>query len=161
MISAILSFLGGSAFRMIWGEVSAWINKKLEHQQEMERLQQQEAFSAAQHARNLEAVRLQAEMGIKTVQVQAQSALDQLDAQTFLEGVKATAVRTGVRWVDAWNAVIRPGVASWGVLMLTLEAFGWLAAVGGTATLTEGTSSVIYAALGLFLADRTLAKRGK
>ena len=161
MISAILSFLGGSAFRMIWGEVSAWINKKLEHQQEMERLQQQEVFAAAQHARNLEAVRLQAEMGIKTVQVQAQSALDQLDAQTFLEGVKATAVRTGVRWVDAWNAVIRPGVASWGVLMLTLEAFGWLAAVGGATTLTEGTSSVIYAALGLFLADRTLAKRGK
>lgn len=161
MLSAILSFLGGSAFRMIWGELSSWISKKLEHQQEMERLQQQEVFAAAQHARNLEAVRLQAEMGIKTVQVQAQAALDQLDAQTFLEGVKATAVRTGVRGVDAWNAVIRPGVASWGVLMLTLEALGWLAALGGGAELAEGTRSVIYAALGLFLADRTLAKRGK
>lgn len=161
MFSAILSFLGGSVFRMLWGEISSWINKKLEHQHEMERLQQQEQFAAAQHARNLEAIRVQADLQVKVIEVQAQSALDQLDAQAFLEGVRATAVQTGIRWVDAWNAVIRPGVATWGILMLTLEAAGWLAALGGTATLTEGTSSVIYAALGLFLADRTLAKRGK
>jgi len=155
MISAILSFLGGSAFRMIWGEASAWINKKLEHQQEMERLDAQERYSAAQHARNLEAIKVQAEMGIKTIEVQAQSALDQLDAQTFLEGVKATAIKTGIRWVDAWNQTIRPGVATWAVVMLSLEAFAWIGAIQG------GTREVCYAALGLFLADRTLAKRGK
>jgi hypothetical protein len=161
MISAILSFLGGSAFRMIWGEVSAWINKKLEHQQEMERLAQQEQFAASQHARNLESIRVQAEQQVKVIEVQAQSVMDQLDAGAFLEGVKATTTRTGVKWVDAWNQTIRPGVATWGVLMLSLEALGWLAAFGGDATLSEGTQSVIYAALGLFLADRTLAKRGK
>lgn len=155
MISAILSFLGGSAFRMIWGEVSAWINKKLEHQQEMERMQLQEAFAAAQHARTIEAMRFQAEQQVKVIEVQAQSALDQLDAQTFLEGVKATAIRTGIKWVDAWNQTIRPGVATWAVVMLSIEAFGWITAIQG------GTREVCYAALGLFLADRTLAKRGK
>jgi hypothetical protein len=155
IFSAVLSFLGGSAFRMIWGEVSAWINKKLEHKQEMERLQQQEVFASAQHARNLEAVRLQADLQVKVIEVQAQSALDQIDAQTFLEGVKATAVKTGIKWVDAWNQTIRPGVATWAVLMLTLEAFAWISTIQG------GTREVCYAALGLFLADRTLAKRGK
>lgn len=161
MISAILSFLGGSAFRMIWGELSAWVNKKLEHQQELERMDASERYAAAQHARNLEAIRLQADMGIKVIEAQTQSALDQLDAQAFLEGVKATAVKTGIKWVDAWNQTIRPGVATWGIVMLSLEALGWLAALGGGASLSEGTQSVIYAALGLFLADRTLAKRGK
>lgn len=155
MISAILSFLGGTAFRMIWGEVSAWVNKKLEHAQEMERMAQQEGFAAAQHARNLEAIKVQADLQVKVIEVQAQSALDQIDAATFLEGVKATTVRTGVKWVDAWNAVIRPGVASWAVLMLTLEALAWITA------LNESTASVCFAALGLYLADRTLAKRGK
>lgn len=155
MISAVLSFLGGSVFRMIWGEVSSWINKRLEHEQEMERLAQQEGFAAAQHARNLEAIRVQADLQVKVIEVQAQSALDQLDAQSFFEGVKATAVKTGVRWVDAWNATIRPGVATWAVVMLTLEALAWIAALG------EDTKSVCYAALGLYLADRTLAKRGK
>lgn len=154
MISAILSFLGGSVFRMLWGEISSWINKKLEHEQEMERLAQQEQFAANQHARNLEAIRVQADLQIKVVEVQAQSALDQLDAQTFLEGVKATAVQTGIRWVDAWNAVIRPGVATWAVLMLSGEAFKWI-------VITEATASVCFAALGLYLADRSLAKRGK
>jgi len=154
MISAILSFLGGSVFRMLWGEIASWVNKRLEHQQEMERLAQQEGFASAQHARNLESIRVQAELQVKVIEVQAQSALDQLDAQTFLEGVKATTVRTGVRWVDAWNALIRPGVATWAVAMLSAEAFKWV-------TVTEATASVCFAALGLYLADRTLAKRGK
>jgi hypothetical protein len=154
MISAILSFLGGSVFRMLWGEVASWINKRLEHQQEMERLAQQEGFAAAQHARNLEAIRVQAELQVKVIEVQAQSALDQLDAQTFLEGVKATAVQTGIRWVDAWNAIIRPGVATWAIAMLSGEALKWI-------VVTEATASVCFAALGLYLADRTLAKRGK
>ena len=38
--------------------------------------------------------------------------------------------------------------------MLTAEAFKWI-------TLTEATASVAFAALGLYLADRTLSKRGK
>lgn len=155
MFSAIFSFLGGSAFRMIWGEVSSWINKKLEHEQEMERLTQQEQFAAAQHARNLEAIKVQADMQVKVIEVQAQSAMDQIDAQTFLEGVKATVTKTGIRWVDAWNQTIRPGVATWAVVLLSLEAFALIGAIQG------GTREVCYAALGLFLADRTLAKRGK
>lgn len=160
-LSAILSFLGGTAFRMIWGEFSSWLNKKQDHQHEMDRLDRQELFAANQHARNQEAIKLQADLGVQTIRVQAEAALDQVDAQTFLEGVKATVVQTGVKWVDAWNQTIRPGVATWGVAMLTLEAFGWLAALGGARELSDGTRNVIYAALGLFLADRTLAKRGK
>lgn len=156
MLSAVLSFLGGSAFRMIWGEVSAWLNKKLDHEHEIERMKLQADLDAAQHARNLEAIRLQADMGVKVVHAQAEAALNQVEAEGWLEAVKATGRAIGVAWVDAWNAVIRPAVATWAVLMLTANELHWLAQ-----PLSEGTSSVCYAALGIYLADRTLGKRGK
>ena len=154
MISAILSFLGGSAFRMVWGEVSAWVNKRQEHAQEVERMRMQAEFDQAQHARNMEAIRVQAELGVKTIQVQGEARLNELEAEGWVAAVKATGRKIGVEWVDAWNASIRPGVATWAVVMLSAEAAAWV-------TLNEGAASVCYAALGLYLADRALAKRGK
>jgi hypothetical protein len=160
-MSALLSFLGGSVFRMLWGEIAAWLNKKQEHKYEIERMQLQADLDDRRHAREQEAIKTQAALQVEVIRVQGEQALEQIDAQTFLEGVKATAVVTGVKWVDAWNQTIRPGVATWAVVMLTLEALGWLALFGGPKVLSDGTQSVIYAALGLYLADRTLAKRGK
>ncbi len=154
ILSALLSFLGGNAFRMIWGEVASWLNKKQDHQYEIERLKLQADVDAAQHERNQAAIRLQAELGVKTIQVQAEAAVSQLETEGWLEAVKATGRSVGVAWVDAWNATIRPGVATWAVIMLTLSEFGVF-------VMTESTASVAFAALGIYLADRTLGKRGK
>lgn len=154
MISAILSFLGGSAFRMIWGEASAWISKKQDHKFELERLSQQEGFSAAQHARQMESIKFQAEQQVKVIQVQGEQAVSVIEAEGWWDMARATTNKIGVKWVDAWNAAIRPGIATWGLVMLTLEAFT-------LANVSEGTSGVIYAAIGLYVADRTLSKRGK
>lgn len=154
MIEAILSFLGGSTLRMIWGEVSAFITKKQDHQHEIERMRLQAELDAANHSRTLQSLKLQGELGVKTIEVQAASAVDQIEAEGWLEGVKATGRSTGVRWVDAWNSAIRPGVATWGIVMLTAEAMRLL-------VVTDGTASVVYAFLGIFAADRTLGKRGK
>jgi hypothetical protein len=154
MISAVLSFLGGSVFRMIWGEVSSWVNKKLEHAQEMDRMRLQADLDERAHQRRMESVRFEAEQQVKIIHVQAEAAVGQLEAEGWLEAVKATGRKVGVAWVDAWNAGIRPGLATWGIVMLTLEAFA-------LAQITEGTASVIFAALGIFVADRTLGKKGK
>jgi hypothetical protein len=154
MLSALLSFLGGTAFRMIWGEISAFFTAKQEHKQEVERMRLQAELSAQQHARELEAIRVQADLGIKVVRVQAEADVSRLEAEGWLEAVKATGRQVGIRWVDAWNAVIRPGVASWSVAMLTFSEFGAF-------TISDTTESVCFAALGIYLADRTLGKRGK
>ena len=111
-------------------------------------------LDAAQHARNLEAITVQANLGVKTIQVQAEAAIGQLEAEGWLAAVQSTGKAIGIAWVDAWNASIRPGVATWSVLMLTLDA-------ASLVTMTEAASSVCYAALGIYLADRTLGKRGK
>lgn len=154
MISAVLSFLGGSAFRMIWGEVSAWLTKRQDHAYEMDRMRLQADLDERAHGRRMESIRFEAEQQVKLIHVQAEAAVGQIEAEGWLEAVKATGRQVGVAWVDAWNAMIRPGVATWGVVMLTAEALTWIA-------LSEGTQSVIFAALGLYLADRALGKRGK
>lgn len=154
MISAVLSFLGGSAFRMIWGEVSAWLTKRQDHAYEMDRMRLQADLDERAHQRRMESVRFEAEQQVKIIHVQAEAAVGQLEAEGWLEAVKATGRKVGVAWVDAWNAGIRPGLATWGIIMLTLEAFA-------LAQITEGTASVIFAALGIFVADRTLGKKGK
>jgi hypothetical protein len=154
MLTALFSFLGGSAFRMLWGEISAWMNKKQDHAHEVERMRLQGELDAAQHARNLDAIRLQAEQGIKVIETQAVADVSRIEAQGWLEAVKGTTITTGVWLIDTWNGVIRPAVATWSVVMLTLNEFGAFA-------LSETTASVCYAALGIYLADRTLGKRGK
>ena len=154
MFTALLSFLGGNVFRMLFGEVVSYLNKRQDHSFEVERMRLQGDMDAAQHVRNLEAIKQQAELGVRTIQVQAEAALGQIEGEGWLEAVKATGRSVGVPWVDAWNAVIRPGVASWAVLMLSLDAFKLV-------TLSEFTISICSAALGIYLADRSLTKRGK
>lgn len=156
MLSAILSFLGGSAFRMIWGELSAWFTAKQDHEQEMQRMRFQAELDAAQHIRNMEAQKLQAELGIKIVEAQAVAAVDEIEANAWLSTVQATGKRIGVAWVDAWNAIIRPAGATWAILILTANEMHWLAQ-----PMTEGTQAVAFAFLGLFVADRALGKKGK
>ena len=54
MISALVSFLGGSVFRMIWGEASAYLNKRQDHRHETEMLKVQAELEQAKHGRDLE-----------------------------------------------------------------------------------------------------------
>lgn len=154
IFSALFSFLGGTAFRMIWGELSSYFNKKLDHSFELERLSFQEKVDSATHERNLEALRVQSDLGIKEIVVQADNTIRQIETDAFLEAVKATSRKSGVKWIDGWNAVIRPAVATWSVLMITASEFALFA-------LSENSWMVASAALGIYLADRTLFKRGK
>ena len=154
MFTSIFAFLGGSAFRMLWGEVSAWIDKANDHKYEMERMRLQADLEERQHDRNQAAIRTQHEMGIQVIRVQGEADLSRIEGEGWLEGVKATGRAIGIAWVDAWNATIRPAVATWSVCMLTLHEFDVF-------KMSDATSSVCFAALGLYLADRTLGKRGK
>jgi hypothetical protein len=154
MISALVSFLGGSVFRMIWGEASAWLTKSQDHKHEIDRMHLQAELDRGQHERQLESLKVQAALGVKTIQVQAEAAISELETQGWVEAVKGTTKLTGVAWVDAWNATIRPGVATWAIVMMTAGELGLM-------LLSENTLAITGAALGIYLADRNLMKRGK
>ena len=154
MLSALFSFLGGSVFRMIWGEVSAYLTARQSHRQELDRMRLQGDLDAAQHERNLASIKLQADMGIKVIEAQAQGEVDKIAAEGWLEAVKATGRSIGVAWVDAWNAVIRPGTATWALAMLTLGEFAVI-------KISDNVVQIAGAALGIYLADRALLRRNK
>jgi hypothetical protein len=154
MISAFITFLGGSVFRMLWGEISHWLTSRQEHVHELDRMRLEGELAAAQHARQQEAIKTQAAIGIQVIEAQAVANVQSLEAEGWLSAVQATSKAVGIAFVDGWNAVIRPGVATWSVIMITLGEFGAI-------TLSPNALAVASAALGIYLAERNLLKRGK
>lgn len=155
MFSGLMSFLGGSAFRMIWGEVSSYFTAKQNHKQEMERMDLQGKLDAAAHERNLAGIKLQADLGIKTIQVQADAAISQKDVEAWAQAVGDVGKKTGILFLDIWNGIIRPMLATVAMGLLIKE----VAANHGVPT--EHVLAVCDAILGIYVADRSLSKRGK
>lgn len=153
-MSAILSFLGGSVFRMMWGEVSAYVTKNQDHKHEKEMLVLQQEAEVNLHARNLENLKVQSDLGIKKIYTEHQATIEDGELEAWIEASKATGTKSGILWIDGWNQSIRPGVATIAVVAMLIE----IALLGH---LTDWHREVFSAALGLFLADRSLTKRGK
>lgn len=154
MIEALVTFLGGSAFRMVWGEVSAFITRRQEHAQELAAMRLQAELEAQRFARDMERIKLQSDLGVREVQVAGDVALSKVEADAWLDVVRSTGKPIGIAWVDAWNAAIRPGLA-------TLAAIVVVYGVASTGTVDTWTQGLVAAILGVYVADRSLAKRGK
>lgn len=155
MIATLFTFLGGSAFRMLWGEVSAWMTARQDHAHEIDRMRLQGEMDAAAHSRNMEAIKLQADLGVQTIRVQGETDLARIDADVFGKAVDLTGKLTGFAIVDIWNGVIRPMLATECMLLWSLHLYrhNW--------TLDDQGWALVGAALGIFVADRSLLKRGK
>lgn len=154
-MSALISFFGGSVFRMVWGELSHWWTAKQEHSQEIERMRLQGELDAAAHGRNMEAIKVQAELGIKTIQVQAEADLSRLDAGAWAQAVSDVGKQTGIKLLDIWNGAIRPWLATLSTIMVMIQfaQHGFV--------LTEWDQQLVGAILGIYVADRSLKHRGK
>lgn len=155
MFGALFSFLGGSVFRMIWGEVSSAWTKYQDHKHELELLKIQSDIDAARHARELESIKVQAELGVQAIRVQGEARALELDLENFGKGVELTGAVTGFKWVDAWNASIRAALATEMMVLVTLHYYGLGWKLDGNGWELAG------AILGLYTADRMLFRRGK
>lgn len=155
MIEALLSFLGGSVFRMIWGEVSAFVNKKQDHQYEIERLRLQAEHDAAQHARTLEMLATQTKLNLQVVAAKAEADVATTEAAAFARAMDSAFKPTGYAVVDVWNGVIRPAAATIALMLwcLKLNSQNW--------RMEDWDVALAGMVLGFFFADRSLGKRGK
>lgn len=155
MLSSLISFLGGSAFRMMWGEAAAFIKARQDHKHELKMLTAQAQLEAQAFERSQSALKLQSELGIKTIQVQAEADLDRIDAAGFYSAVGDAMKPVGVAWVDAFNAAIRPSAAAICLLLWVFElaVAGWV--------MGEWDQMLVATILGFFFASRELTKRGK
>ena len=154
-MSAIFSFLGGSAFRAIWGEFSRWMTARQEHKYEVQRMRLQSELDIARSNQQMASLRLQSELGIKVAQVQADAADRMADAEAFSAAIKLAAQPTGIGWVDAWNASVRPAVATVCIALWVASLYqrNWAM----LAFDLELTASV----MGFYFADRMLRRHGK
>jgi len=140
---------------MLWGEISSFINKKQDNDHELELLRLHGTLDAETHARNLESMKTQAGLNIQIVKEQSAANVTEIETDAWLEAVKGTTKTVGIWFIDAWNGVIRPLVATWAIVMITINFanMGWI--------LDDNGWTLCSAALGIYLADRALFKRGK
>lgn len=154
MLTALLTFCGGVAGRMLLGHLIEFITKWQDNKNEMARLTLQGQLDDAAHKRNLEAIQLQSSLGIKVIEAQTSAHLAEIDAETFGKAVERAGEKIGIAWVDAWNGVIRPLLATaciilWGV-SLWQRRFA----------LDDWDRSLMSLALGVFVGGRIEKKGG-
>lgn len=154
-MSAIFSFLGGSIFRMIWGEVSSYLKARQEHAQELERMKLQNDLEGARADRDMARIKLQSELGVKEVQIAGDLAIQKTEAEAFVAAMKDAMKPIGIFFVDAWNGCIRPLAATiaLGVWAIALWRSGFLP--------SDWDKDLIGVVLGFYFASRELTKRGK
>lgn len=155
MIETLLAFIGGNAFRLIWGELSAAWTKYQDHKHEISLLEIQARMDTARHNQQLESIRVQAELGVQTIRVQGEQDVARIEGDAWRSVVQATGAPTGVAWIDGWNGGIRPALATMCMLLILGDwvQSGW--------DLDNYSWTLISAVIGIYIADRSLLARGK
>lgn len=99
MIETLLGTLFGGIFRMA-PEVLKWLDRKDERKHELSMFDKQ-----------LEADKLKGHQALAQINAQADASIGAAEIQAIIEATKAQGVQTGIKWVDAFNAIIRPLLA--------------------------------------------------
>lgn len=154
-MGALISFLGGSVFRMIWGEVASFVQKKQDHAHEMAMAELQASLEDKRHQRDMERLKLQSELGVKEIQIAGDVAMQKSEIEAWLQAVKDVGRTTGIRFLDIWNGSVRPLLATLAIVVVV----GQIIARG--LVLDDWDRELVAAILGIYVADRSLMKRGK
>ena len=109
MLTLIGTALG--IFSRFLPEILSWLDKRDERKHELAMLEKQ-----------IEVDRAQAEMEIAKINAQAEVTLGAKEIEAIIAATKAQAVRTGIGWVDAINALMRPLITFWWVIILYTAA---------------------------------------
>lgn len=155
MFTSLFAFLGGSAFRMIWGEISAYVSKYQEQKHETEMMRLQADLEERRADKQMAQQKLAAELGIRTIEVQRDAEVAKAEADAFKEAMANAFKATGVVWLDCWNGGIRPAGATIALCLWCLILFrqGFVP--------TPWDLDLVAGMLGFFFADRSLGRRGK
>lgn len=102
----ILGFIFGGIFRLA-PELLKWMDKKDERKHELSMVKM-----------NMEADRLRAEMNIRQIEAEADVILGKAEMDAIIAATKAQGQKSGVRWVDGFNSLLRPLIAFWWVIVL-------------------------------------------
>ena len=127
MLETLLGTLFGGAFRLA-PEVLKWIDRKDERAHEL-----------AMFDKQLEADKLKGDQALAQINAQADANIGAAEVQAIIEATKAQATQTGIKWVDALNALVRPLLAMQWLILL------WPAVIvaGFTLAIQHGTDPLV------------------
>lgn len=155
ILSALFSFLGGSAFRFIIGSVTDWLQKKQDFQQEQARMMLQAQFDQEAHVRQFNLIKLQSDLKLGEIKLVGEAAVNQAEAQAFVEAMKTANTPTGIKFIDGWNGAIRPAAATIAVAIWLLSIIRvWF-------EITEWDRNLVASIIGYYYADRHIGKSKK
>lgn len=112
-------------------------------------------LDAAAHARNMEALRVQNELGVKVIEVQRDADIDRIESDAWSGLVESTTKLTGIKLLDIWNGIIRPMLATLAIVFVCAEI------IEHGFVLSDWDRELFAAILGIYVADRSLQHRGK
>ena len=146
--SAFISFLGGTAFRLLLSYLMDRYTVRQEHYYELQRIKIQDEIEANVHARNLQALRVQSDLGIQVVESQRAYDATLFDNMQFEKAVESVSKPTGNTKIDAINSLIRP--------LLAVTCIGvWIWNIyAKRGVLTSWDLELIAATLGVFVGSR-------
>lgn len=152
MLSALLSFLGGSAFRLIWEQIATMLERRQEHAQELQRMNFQAELEKARFERTHAAIRQEAELGVKLINVQSEADIGRLEMEGWASAVEQANKSSGVFLVDLWNGCVRPACATVAISLwvMALNSQSWI--------MSEWDKNLCGVILGFYFAARSLNK---
>ena len=110
MIETLIGTLFGGLFRMA-PEVLKWMDRKDERKHEL-----------AMFDKQLEADRQKGDQTLAQINAQADASIGAAEIQAVIEATKAQSMKTGIKWVDGLNSLMRPLITFWWVVVLYTAA---------------------------------------
>ena len=158
MIESLIGSLFGGLFRLA-PEVLKWVDRKDERKHEL-----------AMFDKQLDADKLKGDQAQHLAQTQADAAMGYAEIQAIIEATKAQAVQTGNKFVDAFNAMMRPAITFWWVIVLYTAAlasrFAVLVSQDGTSNAEAiialwgpDEKAIVASIISFWFVDRSLRKK--
>ena len=153
----ILSFIFGGLFRLA-PELLKWMDRKDERKHELDMINA-----------NMKADQLRAEQILKQIDAEADVILGKAEMDAIIAATKAQGQKSGVRWIDGFNSLLRPLIAFWwvivlysGALVVQFYALVWKFHESvPTAVLTvfgEQEKAIALSIIGFVFVDRSIRK---
>lgn len=138
-------------------EVLKWLDRKGDRAHEL-----------AMFDKQLAADKIRAESQLKLEQLQSDTTLVNAELAAMIAATNAQAVKSGVKWVDAMSALMRPLITFWWVVVLytvALSARFWVLVQQGTPNIEAivllwgvDEKAIVASIIAFWFVDRSLRK---
>lgn len=155
-METLIGTLFGGLFRLA-PEFIKWLDRKNERAHEL-----------SMFGKQIELDQLRATNALQQTKAEGEITIATKDIEALIAGAKAQAVRTGIRWVDAINSLMRPTITFWWVIVLQTSVMVTTIAMHVSAGLSPGEAllkiwgtdekAIVASIISYWFLDRTLRR---